>query len=77
MADLIRCVGVPISVDYLVVFSYGDQTTSTGVVKTIQDLSHSIEGRHVSIVEYILDTGYTLYFLKKYLSAGILLQSIS
>ena len=64
MADLIRQVDIPLSVDFMVVSSYGDQTTSTGVVKIIKDLSCSIEGRHVVIVEDILDTGFTLSYLK-------------
>lgn len=67
MADLIRQVNIPLSVDFMVVSSYGDQTTSTGVVKIIKDLSCSIEGRHVVIVEDILDTGFTLSYLKSIL----------
>jgi len=62
-ADLIREIAEPLRVDFLGVRSYGDGAESSGVVQITSDLSHSIEGRHVLIVEDIVDTGLTLRFL--------------
>ncbi|MDD9942060.1 MAG: hypoxanthine phosphoribosyltransferase [Myxococcales bacterium] len=62
-ADLIRAIELPLTVDFLGVRSYGDGTESSGVVQITADLSHSIEGRDVLIVEDIVDTGLTLRFL--------------
>ncbi|MCD8088351.1 MAG: hypoxanthine phosphoribosyltransferase [Oscillospiraceae bacterium] len=69
MADLVRACDVKCTVDFLVVSSYGDGTTSTGAVKIIKDLSENIEGRDVIIVEDILDSGNTLSYLKRYMEA--------
>ena len=63
MADLIRYIRLPIFVDFIEVSSYGDQTESSGVVKITKDFKHSIEGKHVLILEDIIDTGITLNFL--------------
>ena len=68
MADLLRNVGVYCTMDFMSVSSYGDGVTSTGAVKINKDLSRDIAGRHVIIVEDILDSGITLSYLKKYLS---------
>ncbi len=68
MADLLRCVDVYCTMDFMSVSSYGDGVTSTGAVKITKDLSRDIAGRHVIIVEDILDSGITLSYLKKYLS---------
>lgn len=62
-ADLIRAIDTPLSVDFLAVRSYGDDTVSSGVVQITADLTHSIEGRDVLIVEDIIDTGLTMRFL--------------
>lgn len=67
MADLIRSIDTDLSVDFMVVSSYGDKTVTSGVVKIIKDLSSDTTGRHVLIVEDILDSGNTLSFLKQYL----------
>ncbi len=67
MADLVRQVTIPCSLDFMAVSSYGAGTTSTGAVKIGKDLSENIEGRHVIIVEDILDSGITLNYLKNFL----------
>lgn len=67
MADLIRRFDGPCTLDFMAVSSYGSGTNSTGAVKITKDLSQDISGRHVIIVEDILDTGITLSYLKKYL----------
>ena len=67
MADLIRCVDLPCSMDFMVVSSYGAGVNTSGAVKIIKDLSQDIEGRDVVIVEDILDTGVTLSYLTRYL----------
>ena len=66
MADLMRCVNVKCSMDFMAVSSYRG-TTSTGAVSINKDLSEPIEGRHVILVEDILDSGVTLNYLKNYL----------
>lgn len=67
MADLMRAVTVPCSMDFMAVSSYGNATTTTGAVKINKDLSQDIEGKHLVIVEDILDSGVTLSYLTKYL----------
>ena len=67
MADLMRCVDLPCSVDFMAVSSYGNATTTTGAVKINKDLSQDVEGRDIVIVEDILDSGVTLGYLTKYL----------
>lgn len=66
MADLMRHVSIKCSMDFMAVSSYSG-TSSTGAVKINKDLSQDIEGRHVIIVEDILDSGVTLSYLKRYL----------
>lgn len=66
MADLMRHVDIKCSMDFMAVSSYSG-TSSTGAVKITKDLSEDIEGRHVIIVEDILDSGVTLGYLKQYL----------
>jgi len=63
-SDLIRQVKIPINVDFMAVSSYGNASQSSGVVKILKDLDIPIEGRHVLIVEDIVDTGLTLNYLK-------------
>lgn len=63
-SDLIRNMGIPVGVDYIAVASYGESTKTTGEVKLLKDLDNSITGRHVIIVEDIVDTGLTLNYLR-------------
>ena len=63
MADLARHISIPNSVDFMAVSSYGSSTRSSGVVRILKDLDTEIEGRHVLIVEDILDSGLTLDYL--------------
>ncbi len=67
MADVMRQVSIPCQVDFMAVSSYGSGTSTTGAVKINKDLSQDIEGRHVVIIEDILDSGVTLGYLTKYL----------
>ncbi len=67
MSDLIRKVDLKCAVDFMAVSSYGNGMTSTGAVKIMKDLSEDIAGRHVVIVEDILDSGVTLNYLRSYL----------
>ena len=67
-ADLARAIDLPLQMDFMSVSSYGSGTTSSGVVKIIKDLDADITGRHILLVEDIIDTGITLAYLKEYLS---------
>jgi len=69
LADLMRSLTVPCEVDFMAVSSYGSQTDSSGVVRILKDLDAPIEGRHVLIVEDIIDSGLTLHYLMRSLSA--------
>ena len=69
MADLTRAIDLPISVDFMAVSSYGAGTVSSGQVEIKKDLSDSIEGKDLLIVEDILDSGNTLYYLLDVLRA--------
>ena len=61
--DLCRCMNCPIDMDFIAVSSYGAGARSTGVVRLIKDLDNNITGRHVIIVEDIIDSGRTLAYL--------------
>ena len=68
MADLMRAIDLPLRIDLMEVSSYGGATTeSSGLVRILKDLSSSIEGEDVLIVEDIIDTGLTLNYLIRYL----------
>jgi hypoxanthine phosphoribosyltransferase len=68
MADLMRALTIPVTIDLMEVSSYGGATTETsGLVRILKDLSSSIEGKDVLIVEDIIDTGLTLNYLLRYL----------
>lgn len=68
-ADLVREMKIPVEFDFLAISSYGNKTKSSGEVKMIKDLDNLIENRHVLIIEDIVDSGYTLTYLKKLLSS--------
>ncbi|NOU76555.1 hypoxanthine phosphoribosyltransferase [Paenibacillus sp. LMG 31458] len=63
MADLVKQIRVPLELDFMAVSSYGQSTRSSGVVKIIKDLDVPVEGRHILIVEDIIDSGLTLSYL--------------
>ena len=68
MADLMRAIEIPVRIDLMEVSSYGGSSTeSSGLVRILKDLSASIEGEDVLIVEDIIDTGLTLNYLVRYL----------
>lgn len=68
MADLMRAIRIPLTIDLMEVSSYGGAVTETsGLVRILKDLSASIEGKDVVIVEDIIDTGLTLNYLMRYL----------
>lgn len=69
MADLTRAIDCKCRVDFMAVSSYGSGTTSSGQVNIIKDLSDPIEGKDIIIVEDILDSGNTLYYLLQVLQA--------
>lgn len=60
LADLMRAVDLPLSIDFMSVSSYKDGTTSTGDIEILKDLSNPIRDKHVVVVEDIVDTGLTL-----------------
>ena len=68
MADLARHIEIPVEFDFMAVSSYGASTQSSGVVRILKDLDQEIAGRHVLIVEDIIDSGLTLNYLMKSLS---------
>ena len=63
MCELAKRITVPVSMDFMSVSSYGDGTKSSGVVKIAKDLDETLEGKDVLIVEDIIDSGRTLYYL--------------
>lgn len=64
MADLIRAVPGGVTIDFIAVSSYGSGTSSSGEVRMLKDVDASLDGRHVIIVEDIVDTGLTLHYLQ-------------
>ncbi len=67
MADLVRAIDAPVTVDFLSVSSYGSRTQSSGEVRLVKDLDQSLKGKHVVLVEDIVDTGLTMNYLRSYL----------
>lgn len=69
MCELAKRIGVPVSLDFMSVSSYGKDTKSSGVVKIVKDLDESIKGKDVLVVEDIVDSGRTLSYLMDMLAA--------
>jgi hypoxanthine phosphoribosyltransferase len=69
MADLMRELTVPCEIDFMAISSYGAATDSSGVVRILKDLDINISGRHVLVVEDIIDSGLTLSYLMRSLRA--------
>ena len=68
-ADLIRAIDMPVQLDFMSISSYGNSRSSSGVVQIRKDLDINISGKHVLIIEDIMDSGQTLYYLMDMLSA--------
>jgi hypoxanthine phosphoribosyltransferase len=69
MTDLSRAIALPVEIDFMAVSSYGSSTRSSGVVRIVKDLDIDLTGRHVLIVEDIVDSGLTLSYLRRTLAA--------
>jgi hypoxanthine phosphoribosyltransferase len=69
LADLMRRLSIPCEIDFMAISSYGDGTDSSGVVRILKDLDASIAGRDVLVVEDIIDSGLTLSYLMRSLTA--------
>jgi hypoxanthine phosphoribosyltransferase len=69
MADLMRQLSLPCEIDFMAISSYGEGTDSSGVVRILKDLDSNITGRHVLVLEDIIDTGLTLSYLMRNLGA--------
>ena len=69
LADLARAIDLPLEIDFMAVSSYGSATTTSGVVRIVKDLDSDLTGRHVLIVEDIVDSGLTLSYLRRNLAA--------
>ena len=63
LADLARAITVPVMIDFMAVSSYGTSTSSSGIVRILKDLDEEVAGKHVLIVEDIIDSGLTLSYL--------------
>jgi hypoxanthine phosphoribosyltransferase len=69
MSDLARAIDLPVEFDFMAVSSYGSATKTSGVVRIVKDLDIDLSGRHVLVVEDIVDSGLTLSYLRKNLKA--------
>jgi hypoxanthine phosphoribosyltransferase len=69
MSDLARAIRLPVEFDFMAVSSYGTATKTSGVVRIVKDLDQDLSGRHVLLVEDIVDSGLTLSYLRRNLSA--------
>lgn len=69
MADLMKEITIPCSMDFMAVSSYGNSTSSSGIVRILKDLDFEIEGKDVLVIEDIIDSGITLKYLMEYLKA--------
>jgi len=68
MSDLVRHIGLPVYLDFIGISSYGDDTVSSGVVQITQDVTRPLAGKHVIVVEDIVDTGHTVHYLMENLN---------
>ena len=68
-AELIKNITIPCQIDFMAVSSYGDSSETTGVVRILKDLDSEISGKHIIIVEDIVDNGITLNYLSNYLKS--------
>jgi len=69
MSDLARAIDLPVEFDFMAVSSYGSATRTSGVVRIVKDLDVDLDGRHVLLVEDIVDSGLTLSYVRKNLRA--------
>jgi hypoxanthine phosphoribosyltransferase len=69
LSDLARCIQLPVELDFMAVSSYGSATRTSGVVRIVKDLDLDLTGKHVLIVEDIVDSGLTLSYLRRNLAA--------
>jgi len=69
MADLARAIDIPVALDFMAVSSYGASTSTSGVVRILKDLDEDLEGKHVLVVEDIIDSGLTLNYLLELLKS--------
>lgn len=69
MADLARAIDIPLALDFMAVSSYGASTSTSGVVRILKDLDEDLEGKHVLVVEDIIDSGLTLNYLLELLKS--------
>jgi hypoxanthine phosphoribosyltransferase len=69
LADLVRAIDMPVTLDFMALSSYAKGTSSSGEVRLLKDLDTALEGRHVIVVEDIVDTGLTLHYLQEILAA--------
>ena len=69
LADLVRAMDIDVHVEFMSISSYADSSTSSGVVRILKDVETDLTGRHVLIVEDIVDTGLTLHYLRRSLTA--------
>lgn len=67
IGDLVRAVSIPMEIDFMAISSYGSATRSSGVVRILKDLDENVTGRHVLVIEDIIDTGLTLSYLLRQL----------
>ena len=77
LSDLIREIGLEVSLDFIAVSSYGQSTRSTGQVRLTKDLDTTIEGLHTILVEDVLDTGLTLDYLQRVWRRPIVLTTVN
>jgi hypoxanthine phosphoribosyltransferase len=69
MSDIARAIALPVEFDFMAISSYGSATRTSGVVRIVKDLEHDLSGRHVLVIEDIIDSGLTLNYLRRNLMA--------